>query len=326
MNDMTTTEIALTVSLSAAALIFLILLVAYVTYVLTFRRRKRPFDAERDLGISLQEYKDIDKLSEIFKEKPYEQIVIQSYDGLSLVGRYYHYSDGAPLDILFHGYRSSPTHDFCGGVHISFEAGHNVLLVYQRSHGKSSGRAITFGEREQHDVVSWVNYAIDRFGEDVIITLTGISMGASTVILASALPDLSDNVKGIIADCPYSNTKDIIIHTVRGMKLPPSVFYPFIRLGGIIFARFDPSKTSMVEAAKHSRVPILLIHGEDDSFVPKYMSDEIYRAHGGRMDYHVFPGANHGLSFLTDPERYKKICRDFVLECHSAEGSTSNNI
>ena len=324
MNHMTNAEIALIISLSAAAVILFVLLVAYVTYILTFRRRKRAFDAARDLGIDLQEYKDIDKLAESFKEKPYEQINIMSYDGLNLVGRYYHYSDGAPLDVLFHGYRSSPTHDFCGGVHISFEAGHNVLLVYQRSHGKSSGRSITFGEKEKYDVVSWVNYAKARFGEDVAITLTGISMGASTVILASALPELPDNVKGIIADSPYSNTKDIIIHTVRGMKLPPFVFYPFIRLGGMIFARFDPNKTSMTEAAKHSRVPILLIHGDDDSFVPKYMSDEIYRAHGGKMDYHVFPGANHGLSFLTDPERYKKICGDFVEMCFALEGK--NNI
>lgn len=319
---MTGTNIAVAICL---ALLVLCIIVTYITYKLTFKRRRTPVDVKDEFGLTAKEYKDIEELQKIFEKEEYEAVSIKSYDGLTLVGRYYHTLDGAPLDILFHGYRSSPTHDFCGGVHASLEAGHNVLLVYQRAHGKSEGKTITFGAKERYDALAWINYAISRFGNDLEIILTGISMGAATVILTSAL-DIPENVKGVIADCPYSSAKEIVKRTVKTMKLPAKILYPFIRLGGMIYGKFDANDADVAEAAKYSKVPILLIHGDADSFVPKYMSDEIYRNRGGVMTYHVFPDADHGLAFVKDPERYKKICGDFIAECitQKTEGSKTN--
>ncbi len=302
------TALIITVS-SVLFVIFFLLAFTYITYVITFRRRRRPIHLERDLGIKLDCYDEILRMGDELRKVPFEEITIKSHDGLKLVGRYYHRHDGAPIDILLHGYRSSPIHDFAGGVSTSFESGHNLLLVYHRSHGRSEGHAITFGEKEKHDLVLWCEYVTERFGEDTEILLTGISMGAATVILASAL-DLPKTVKCAIADCPYSSAKDEICLTVRKMHLPPSLVWPFIRLGAIIFARFDPEKTSVTEAARHSRIPIQLIHGEADSFVPKYMSDEIFAAHTGIMLYDTFPGADHGLSYIKDPGKYKMLCRE----------------
>lgn len=298
--------------LLATIIILSLLLLAssftYFTYVITFRRRKRPINIERDLGIKIDEYSEILRMGEELRKVPYEEIKIKSHDGLTLVGRYYHTKDKAPVDILFHGYRSSPIHDFAGGVSTSFDVGHNVLLVYQRSHGKSEGRSITFGEKEKHDLVLWCEYITERFGENTEIILTGISMGAATVILASAL-ELPVTVKCAIADCPYSSAKEEICVTVRNLHLPPLLVWPFIRLGAILFANFDPQKTDVADAAKSSKIPIQLIHGDADSFVPRYMSDKIYSSHGGVMFYDVFPGADHGLSYITDPKRYKELCQ-----------------
>ena len=100
--------------------------------------------------------------------------------------------------------------------------------------------------------------------------------------------------------------------TAKRMGFPPRLVYPFVRLGGRLFARFDPELASVVDAARKSRLPILLIHGEDDSFVPKYMSDAIYEAHTGIMEYYTFPGADHGMSCLVDNGRYSELCRTFV--------------
>ena len=120
-------------------------------------------------------------------ERPFEFVTVQSHDGLLLSGRYYHVKDGAPLDIAFHGYRSSPLTDFSGGADLSNSLGHNLLLVDQRSHGKSQGRTITFGLQERYDLLRWVEYARNRFGEDQKILLYGISMGGATVLMASGL-------------------------------------------------------------------------------------------------------------------------------------------
>ena len=244
-------------------------------------------------------------------DRPCEEVTILSRDNLKLYGRYYHVKDGAPLDIGFHGYRSCCLRDFSGGSEISFGREHNLLLVDQRAHGKSEGSSITFGIQERYDCLDWINYAVDRFGKDVKIMLYGISMGASTVLMASAL-DLPKNVKGIIADCPYSAPKKIIQKVCTEMRVSPALCYPFVAIGAKIFGSFDLEETDALEAVKHSKVPILILHGEADSFVPCEMSEEIQNACPDNVERHTFPDADHGISYLVDKDRYCKIVDDFL--------------
>ena len=77
------------------------------------------------------------------------------------------------------------------------------MMIDQRAHGKSEGRTMTFGVFERFDVLSWIDYTVERVGKKTRIVLAGISMGAATVLMASNL-NLPPNVKGIMADCPYS--------------------------------------------------------------------------------------------------------------------------
>ena len=299
-------------ALIACGTVALILFSAYVTYLLAFHRSKKPLDIERELGIKIDGYKEALLAAEALEAFPSEEVTLLSHDGLKLVGRYYHFSDGAPLDILFHGYKSTPFHDFAAGVKLPY-CEHNLLLVYQRAHGKSGGRSITFGAKERLDVKTWCDYAYERFGANIPITLRGVSMGAATLLFASEL-QLAPSVKCMVADCPYSSVRDIIMNTMKRRHLPASLLYPLVRLGAIIYAGFDPSKYSTIDAVRNSRLPIILIHGECDTFVPCAMSAEIYAAHGGRMDYHTFPSAEHGTSYLVDTERYMRVTLAFVAE------------
>lgn len=242
-------------------------------------------------------------------ERPCEFVTITTFDGLQLSGRYYHVRDGAPLDIGFHGYRSSCLTDFSGGAALSLEMGHNLLLVDQRAHGKSQGNTISFGIRERQDLLCWVEYAVDRFGKDVKILLYGISMGAATVLMASEL-DLPENVKGIIADCPYASPLDIILHVGRSNPIPQWLMKPFVILGAKIFGGFDIRETDACRAVQKTNVPILILHGESDSFVPCQMSD--LSLHNPRLvKRFTFPEADHGISYLVDTPRYCRIVKEF---------------
>lgn len=253
---------------------------------------------------------DMARIFRQLNERPCEFVTITSQDGLILSGRYYHTKGGAPLDIGFHGYRSSPLTDFSGGSELCFKLGHNVLLVDQRAHGKSQGSTITFGILERRDVLRWVDFAVDRFGADTKITLYGVSMGAATVLMASEL-DLPDNVKGIVADCPYSSPIGIIRHVGREMPVPNFLVAPFAVLGAAIYGRFDLLETDCARAVQHARVPILIIHGEADGFVPCEMSD-LAGSNPALITRYTFPGADHGISYLHDTPRYQKIVSDFL--------------
>ena len=233
-----------------------------------------------------------------------------SRDGLKLSGRYYHTRDQAPLAVLCHGYRGTPSRDFCGGADICFDAGYNVLLIEERAHCSSEGHAITFGVKERYDVLTWLHYAVERFGSNVRILLAGISMGAATVLMASGL-ELPANVRGILADCPYTSPVEIIIAVGRARKIPIGIAFPLVKTAARLLGNFSLNSASAMSAVKSTNVPILLIHGEEDDFVPCDMSRRIAAENPERVELHTFPGAGHGLSYLVDTERYTELVRSF---------------
>lgn len=263
-------------------------------------------------GPGYDPYKE--EIARVFNQlqnREYETVTIRSRDGLTLSGKYYPVKDGAPLAICFHGYRSCCMTDFCGGSELCFDMEQNVLLVDQRAHGKSGGRTITFGIRERQDLLCWVNYALERFGADTKLLLYGVSMGGATVLMASEL-DLPSNVKGIIADCPYSSPMEIILHVGKSMPIPRWLIKPFVILGARVFGGFDIRECDALRAVKQARVPILLIHGEADGFVPCDMSRAIRAAAGDGAVLHTFPGADHGISYLVDTPRYRQVVTEFI--------------
>ncbi|MBQ8280082.1 MAG: alpha/beta hydrolase [Roseburia sp.] len=307
----------MTVFIILLVLIALVLAIAYICYRIAFLAPTRV--AGKDVQIHLPDgepyikvRKNIEKCVNDMLARPFEPITITTYDGKKLYARYYHVADGAPVQIQFHGYKSSAILDFCGGSLYAGKIGHNAIVVDQRSHGRSEGNAITFGVLERKDVLSWIEYARSRFGKDVKIILAGLSMGAATVLMATDL-ELPDNVVGVIADCPYSAPSDIIkLVGKRDMHLPAGIMYPFLKLAARLFAGFDLEESSAVAAVKNTKLPILLIHGEADAFVPCDMSREIYAANPDMITLVTIPEAGHGLCYMTDPKCYENAMIEFI--------------
>lgn len=241
---------------------------------------------------------------------PHEKFQITSFDGLKLQGYYFEYHKDAPIEILFHGYKGEGLRDLAIGIKRCHRAEHSVLLVDQRASGASEGKVLSFGINERKDCLSWVDFAIKHFGDDVKIILSGVSMGAGTVVMASAM-DLPKNVIGILADCGYDSPKNIIKKCITEMKLPANFFYPFVRLGNIIFGHFDLDSDSPIEACKKTNLPIIFFHGDKDYFVPTAMSVKMYEACNSRKKLVLIKDAGHGLAYLFDKDYYVQEVIDF---------------
>lgn len=266
----------------------------------------KPFLDDMDIFNGIKE--QAKKLSKV----PCTRVQTTSYDGLKLSGRYYHQSDDAPLCICFHGYRGSAIFDMSIMGQFLQNEGYNVILVDQRAHFHSGGHTITYGIRERRDVLSWIKYANERFGLDKTIYLFGISMGATTVVMASGL-NLPDNVKMICADCPFSSPRDIIYYVAKRWYKFPNLLWALIRASALVYGHLIiPRNITAANAVKNTNKPILLIHGEADYFVPKEMSEKIKQSNPDCVELHTFPGAYHGVSYFADPERYISIVRDFI--------------
>ena len=294
--------------LAALILAAAVLITAYICF-------RMAFYADRKASLPREEYPiPPGKVYEPFRDQmtnwikevrqlPREEMTIRSFDGLTLRGKYYEYAPGAPVELMFHGYRGDAERDLCGGVQRCFALHRSALIVDQRGCGKSEGNVISFGINEHRDCLAWLDHAIQRFGPDVKIILTGISMGASTVLMAAG-QELPPNVIGVLADCGFTSAKDIIKVVIRTMKLPPNLAYPFVKLGARLYGHFDLDSLSAVDAVKTCRVPVILYHGEADDFVPCDMSRRNFDACASRKALVTIPGAGHGLCYLVDPERY----------------------
>lgn len=254
------------------------------------------------------------KLVDDIEQVAYEQVYITAWDGTRLAGRYYHICDGAPVLIQFHGYRGCSMREFSCVYSIAKKLGYNAIAVDERAHGESGGHIITFGIKERYDCRDWVKYATDRFGAGTPLILSGVSMGAAIVLMASEL-ELPDNVSAILADCPYSSPGAIIRKVCTDMKLPAFLVYPFVVLGALVFGRFKIWTGSAVKAVSNTHIPVLLIHGEDDRFVPCNMSRQIYNACASRKKLLTVPAAGHGLCFLVDTQSYEQTLRSFLSAC-----------
>lgn len=287
----------------------------YTVYKMVFGRNKEDqgFETEMLQGKQYEPYEEIIKSGmEKAGKLSFQRIFIESRDGITLAGKYYHVKDGAPLVLFFHGYRGTSLRDGNGILLYCQKMGYNVLLCDQRGHGKSGGKTITFGIMERCDCMDWIRYANRRFGEETEIVLAGISMGAATVLMAADL-GLPANVKGIMADCPYSTPKEILQEVMKQMKFPVTVTYTAVKLGAKIFGGFDIEEHSPIESMRNCKIPVLFIHGDADYFVPSEMSRRCYEACTSEEKKLVFvEGAAHGMSYCVDGKLYEKEMAEFL--------------
>lgn len=298
--------------ISAALLVAILLICAYTYKICFYSPKDRLEDPYSEMEIDQYEdaLDDIHRCTSLMERTPFKWVNIRSWDGTPLRGRYYHTADGAPVMLMFHGYRSMALRDCAGGFLLGKKLGFNILAVDQRAHGGSGGRTITFGVKERRDCQSWAEFVTNWHGMDTPVILAGLSMGAATVLMASDLP-LPSNVVCITADCPYSSVGGILRKVSKDEGYPAKLIYPFLWLGARIFGNFNPSASSAVASVANTKVPILLIHGEQDDFVPCDMSREIFRANPDAVTLQTFPNAGHGLSYMSDPVRYEQITVDF---------------
>ena len=249
------------------------------------------------------------------RARPSTQVEMTSFDGLKLRARYYPCDDPkGPIMLLAHGFRSYPAFDFSGGGKYYMELGCDLLMIDQRSHGDSEGRYICFGVSEGRDVVDWSRWLDEnRPGRPVV--LGGISMGATSVLMAAGSPDLPANVKGVVADCGFTDCGGEFAHVLRQMHLPArlimAVTEPLCRkrLG---FGFWDYSTE---EACRRMTLPVLFIHGAEDALVPADNSRRAFAACASpEKELIIVEKADHGQSFLADEEGCRAKLKEFLTK------------
>jgi fermentation-respiration switch protein FrsA (DUF1100 family) len=240
------------------------------------------------------------------QSRPWEIWQIRSRDELKLVAHYLPapYPTGKTA-ILAHGYtgKGKDMGRFARFYHE--ELGFNVLMPDARGHGESEGDYIGFGWHERLDYLQWIGEVLAKVGEEAQIVLHGLSMGAATVLMVSG-EELPGQVKAIVADCGYTSVYDQLAYQLRRLfRLPTFPLLDTTSLVTKLKAGYSFREASALEQVKKGKVPLLLIHGAEDRFVPTEMACELYAACPGEKEIFIVEGAGHGTAYTTAGEDYE---------------------
>lgn len=310
---------------SSAALIAAVGAGAYLTTMLLVKTaldREQPKIMKKRSGMISGGRKDekfeqmCAKAAESLKSLNHETVRITGHDNVKLIGHFFPCENAKRIIVAFHGWRSSWDMDYGMIAPFWHENGCSVLYAEQRGQNNSGGEYMGFGLTERFDCIDWINWVNENIAENenMSVYLAGISMGATTVLMASDLK-LAKNVRGIMADCGFTSPKEIWRHVARnnlhisyGLR---SVIADIICKNKISMAS---DEYSTLNALKRTKIPVLFIHGTDDCFVPVEMTYENYKACASEKKLLVVPGADHAMSYYVNKDEYEKATEKFWAE------------
>lgn len=289
------------------------ILFAAILFCLVFKRRKsHNFDAESEKFMLFEPlYKEEKAYVENLEKR---EVSVTARDGVVLKGDFYSAPNARATLIFFHGYRGSAAY-FCFCLRFFHSRGFNILLPDQRAHGRSGGKYTCFGIKERFDCLDWINLATTQLAVGLPVVLDGISMGATTVLLATEL-DLDEQVKAVIADCGFSSAWEQGKYTLRHvMHLPVFPTMNLIDLFVRMFAKCKLRACNTLDAMrKNQTIPIFFATGTNDRVVPRHMTEQNYQACNAPKIL-LLTEASHGLSFLAAKNEYEKQLESFLNGC-----------
>ena len=244
------------------------------------------------------------------RELPFDEISIVSDDGLTLRADMLRGSGTGKTVIFFHGYKSEPACDFAAMYDFYKTLGCDLIYVHMRAHGKSDGTYIGFGALDRYDVVQWTNKAAELFPDNDIY-LHGMSMGAASVLQSMDL-ELNENVRGVIADCGYSDLNTVFRNLVGQLYHLPAMFVDVFEYVNLLKAGYGFREASSVRSVSVARVPLVYICGDCDRYVPKDMALEIFNACKSEKKLLLVPGAGHAASYMCAKDEYEALVREFI--------------
>lgn len=246
------------------------------------------------------------------KSSKFKDVFTNSFDGLKLhAHEVVSNKNTHKWAVTVHGYMTDAFSLSTKALHY-YDIGYNILAVDLRGHGKSKGNYIGMGYHDAKDLIEWLKYIVSKDSECEIL-VHGVSMGAATVMIASSQEELPKNVKVIIEDCGYSSALEQFKYQLKKLFNVPS--FPILNIANLIVkikAGYYLNEACPIECVKNSKVPMMFVHGDDDTFVPFYMLDELYEACASEKKKLIIEGASHAHAESENPDKYWGEIDSFV--------------
>ena len=246
-----------------------------------------------------------------------EDYIVHGYEDYDLHAKLVYDPKNAEGDkyvIISHGH----TDNMYGNLkYIRFyiELGFKCVIYDLRGHGANKAHICTYGILESKDLINVIRDTYVRYGGNIHIGLHGESLGAATTL--TALGD-NPNVEFAVADCPFAELADIL-NRALATKHIPSLLVDLVSQTTRFWYGYSYDQMRPIDHLSHNTVPILFIHGADDTFITPEHSRRLAETTAGYSEVHLIHGAAHAMSAIVDPASYREYLKAF-LDHIGAEG------
>jgi len=237
---------------------------------------------------------------------------IESHDHLKLVAWYIPAKNSRKTVVLAHGFAGNKSlmGAWAGMYH---ELGYNVLVPDARAAGDSQGNAIGYGWLERRDDLQWARTVVKRTNTTQIV-MSGISMGAAGMTMASGEQQIPQ-IKAYVVDSPFTSANAIISYQAGQLYHLPA--FPLVNVTSLITklrAGYSFKEANAVTQVHKNHLPIMIISGTKDDFVPTSMSKSLYKNANQPKELWLVKGAGHTTAITQDYQRYKQHVRTFLAQ------------
>lgn len=214
-----------------------------------------------------------------------------------------------------HGYTGVPE-ETAKWAHRYARMGFTVLVPSQRAQDLSEGRYVGMGWLERNDLLNWIDLIVSS-DADARILLYGGSMGAATVMMTTETRRLPRNVVSAIVDSGYTSARMVFIDSLRhSSRLPKPLAAVCVDAAGLFckhYAGYDFSEATCLQSLRHTVIPMLFIHGEQDDIVSSRFLKINYEACSSiDREKLMIPDARHMEASVVDPELYWNTVNAFI--------------
>ncbi|MDB5339836.1 MAG: alpha/beta hydrolase [Planctomycetaceae bacterium] len=244
-----------------------------------------------------------------------ELISFSARDGLPLRGVFLPRPNAIGTIIVCHGVGAN--HADIQPLFLNlYHAGFQILAFDFRGHGNSAGHTITYGLQERRDVLGAYDYCVQRSDVDrTRLFALGASMGGAALL--QALPEMPQ-VRAAVVDSAFASLDQMAGHQLR--FFPPVVRAPLVQLVrwfAWIETGADLQRLSPADRLREISIPLLIIHGSDDTVVPVEHAHLLQKAATGPVQLRIEPGAPHIGSVVFDPTGYvQRVKAHFLSAVH----------
>ncbi|TAM69987.1 MAG: alpha/beta fold hydrolase [Microbacteriaceae bacterium] len=191
--------------------------------------------------------------------------------------------------------------------------GYTSLVVSYRNDGDAPNSAdgrYGLGSTEWHDVDAALGYARAHGATDIV--LVGWSMGGAIVLQTLTRSRHADTVRGVVLDSPVVDWVDTLEHQAAQLRLPgpitraalASLSAPWGRPMTGLQQPIDLGAMDFTVRSAALSVPILLMHSDDDDFVPSTASRALAAQRPDIVTFVPFSVARHAKLWNHDADRW----------------------